>query len=50
MEITETHCQTLGSISGRVTAALTCNPDSWDASHENKDVIFENLFATESNQ
>jgi len=41
MEITETHCQLLGFISGRVTVALTCNPDYWDAPHENEDVSIE---------
>ena len=50
MEITETHCQMLGFVSGRVTVALTCNPDSWDAPHENEDVSIEKPFVTESNQ
>ena len=42
MEITETHCQTIGSISGRVTAVLTGKSDSWSVA--NTDVIFEKLF------
>lgn len=50
MEITETHCQMVGFISGRATVALTCNSDSWDVPPGNKDVIFENLFNTQSNK
>jgi hypothetical protein len=50
METTETHCQMLGLISGQVTVTLTCNSDSRDVPAENKDVIFENLFDTQSNK
>ena len=50
MEITETHCQTLGSISGRVTVALTGKSDFWDVPHENEDVSIEKLFVTELNK
>jgi|GraSoi_2013_20cm_1033751.scaffolds.fasta_scaffold03965_3 hypothetical protein len=48
MEITETHCQTIGSISGRVTAVLTGKSDSWSVA--NTDVIFEKLFDIRSNK
>jgi len=50
MEITETHCQTLGSISGRVTVALTGKPHSWYVPRENEDFGIEELFVTESNE
>jgi hypothetical protein len=48
MAITETYCQALGFISGRVTVALTGKPDSCDVPHENEDASIEKLFDIES--
>jgi hypothetical protein len=48
--MSETYCQMIGFISGQVTALLTCGSDSRRVPRENNDVIFENLFTTQSNK
>ena len=50
MEITETYCQALGFISGRVTVALTGKSDFGDVPYENEDVSIEKLFVRESDK